>query len=223
MTVKVFKLCVCIPSGFEVKTDFALSLTHLCLHMSRTAVPGYTQTTLITANKRSSVLPALRESLIEDALRNECTHALFVDSDQCFPPDTVHRLAAHHKPVVGANIALKCLPSQPSARNSYTERKPVYSNGKTGLERVKYLGFGVTLLHLGIFARMQRPWFAFSWAKDVGHIGEDITFFDQLDKLGVPVYVDHDLSLQVGHCGDFMYTHEDIEVPLLKETCRGDV
>lgn len=213
MKSKVMKLAIGVPSGFEVATDFAISLAYMFMELTRRQIPGYMQTQLMMINKRSSLLPALREDIVDTAIKAGCSHLLFIDSDQTFPPDVVHRLAAHNKPVVGANIALKTLPSTPSARNSYSESQPVYSNEKTGLEQVQYLGFGLTLLHLGVFARIPRPWFQIGYKEGLGHIGEDIYFFDELRRLKVPVYVDHDVSNQVGHMGYYMYTHTDVEIP----------
>jgi hypothetical protein len=38
--------------------------------------------------------------------------------------------------------------------------------------------------------------------------GEDWNMCEALEKAGVPIYVDHDLSKRIGHVGTFKYTHE---------------
>jgi hypothetical protein len=206
-------VAICIPSGSLVHADFALSLALTMQFLCRERIPGYGNTKVTLLNKRSSILCASREQLAEDAIKFECTHMLFVDSDQCFPFYSLHQLAQHQKPVIGANIAVKMLPSSPSARNAIDRKDPVYSNGKEGLEIVKYLGFGLTLIDLAFLKTVPKPWFAIEYREGLGYVGEDLTFCDKVRAVGGQIWVDHDLSLEVGHIGDYSYGHDDIIFP----------
>jgi hypothetical protein len=38
--------------------------------------------------------------------------------------------------------------------------------------------------------------------------GEDWTFCEACDKLGIPLFIDHDLSREVGHVGNYEFTHD---------------
>lgn len=44
-------------------------------------------------------------------------------------------------------------------------------------------------------------------------VGEDWYFCEKLQAAGIPRYVDHSLSLEIGHKGDYIYEHSDIVRP----------
>lgn len=204
------RLAILLPSGSFVHADFMMSMTTLVQFLCRQQIPGYGGTSLAIFNKRSSLLPASREMLVDDAIKSQCSHALFIDSDQSFPQYALHQLVQHQKPVIGANVALKKLPSEPSARNSVTERKPVYSNGKEGIEEVQYLGFGLTLIDLVFIQTVPKPWFPIEYREGLGYVGEDLSFCEKVRAAGGSIWVDHDLSQQVLHMGDYPYGHDDV-------------
>jgi hypothetical protein len=82
----------------------------------------------------------------------------------------------------------------------------------TGLEEVRYLGLGVTLIETAAIKEIPEPWFDFEWGhnEQAGwHIArsEDVYFFDKLREHGVKCYLDHDLSKHVTHLGEFAYTN----------------
>lgn len=208
--MKTCNIALCVPSLNEVSMDFCFSLLNLGSHLGRFAIPGFQKTQLLFINKRTSILPAAREMLVEDAIKQGADFVIFLDSDQIFPYDTVHRLIVSGKRIIGANIATKTLPAAPSARNSWREAQPVFSTGKNGLERVKYIGFGVTMIETSVFKQLPKPWFDTMYIPDLGHVGEDLYFCEQAGKAGIPIYIDHDLSLLVGHVGRYVYTHADV-------------
>ena len=208
----MLKLALAIPSGHLWEADFALSVVQFTMAMGRVQVPGYKGQMLQVINKRTSLLPKSRSELLDDAIRVGCTHLLFVDSDQTFPPDIVHRLIKHNKPVIGCNIATKSVPSGPTARNfspTWSGGDMVFSNGKSGIEKVWRLGCGIMLIDLGVVQKVPKPWFGVEWHEGMNEfVGEDWFFCQQLEKAGVEIWVDHDVSLEVGHVGSFTFTHD---------------
>lgn len=213
----MFKLALAIPSGHTWEADFALSIVQLTMVMGRIQVPGYKGQMLQVINKRTSLLPKSRSELLDDALKCGCSHLLFVDSDQTFPGDLVHRMIKHKKPVIGCNIATKSVPSGPTARQ-YSKDWPggdqVYSNGKSGIEKVWRLGCGIMLIDLSVLKEVPKPWFGVEWNKEMNEfVGEDWFFCQQLEKAGVEIWVDHDVSLEVGHVGSFTFTHDYVGLP----------
>ena len=48
-----------------------------------------------------------RESVAKQALDNNCTHLLFVDSDMWFGPDVINKLLSHDVDIVGARYNKK--------------------------------------------------------------------------------------------------------------------
>lgn len=207
---KTLKVAICIPSSDMVSADFCFSYANFLAYIMRVPLPGVEATEYIYINKRSSLLCASREHMVEEALARGAEIVLMLDSDQTFPPDTFHRLFSRKCHIIGANIALKQIPSKPSARMAKGHKDYVYSTGKTGIQKVRFLGCGVTMVCALVFRKIPQPWFLPLYGKDTDYVGEDVAFFDRAQEHGFDLYVDHDLSLQVGHFGGYLYTHKDI-------------
>ena len=167
-----------------------------------------------------SMLHDLRTDLVRRAMVADATHMLFLDDDMQFPVDLLNRLLAHNKPVVGCNYSRRCIPPIPTSHG--LDDKPVYTRpDSTGLESVAHIGTGVMLIDMRVFEHLDAtlgleamPWFQFGWT-DLNHPdkpprpeGEDVYFCRKLRSAGVPLYVDHDVSKNVGHLGEWEYRNE---------------
>lgn len=196
-----------IPSHGHWSAHFGMSLLKACMY-TLTKAP----VALKIINKRGSILPALREGIVLDAIKMKADHLIFLDCDQTFPADAFVRLLAHKKSVVACNIVTKAIPANPTARrkikgNDYGE--PVYTDQiSSGLEKVWRVGCGIMLLDVKTLARLTTPRFAFVYKYDDQYLGEDWYLCEKLEAAGVSIYVDHDLSKQVGHVGDFEFVHD---------------
>lgn len=221
-----FRLAIAVPSGHLWEAEFGLSLLNMMLAMMTHTVPGYTQNVMKLLNKRTSLLPKSRQELIDDALHLECTHLLFVDSDQTFPSSLVHRLAKHGKNVIGCNIATKIQPSNPTARNynsNYWGGDVVFTKPESmGIEKVWRIGTGIMLVNLQVMKHIPKPWFQVTWVEEMNDfMGEDWFFCTKLEEAGVQLWIDHDVSKEVGHIGQYTYTMDDVgEVIVQEEAAR---
>ena len=132
------------------------------------------------------------------------------------------RLLGHSKPVVGANYPARASPSQPTAgRLAGGQRLPVPTSpaiaAQRPLEQVNSMGLGLCLVSAAALEQVRRhqgrdviaPVFQSTMIEEgpdrVNVVGEDVYFFDQLAAAGVPVFVDHLLSMEVGHIGEAEY------------------
>lgn len=207
-------LAICIPSMGEWKADFGYSLAQMVAHISCNLFDGRSRNCVVL-DKRTSLLARSRQECLEDALLHNCTHALFIDADQAFPQDTAHQLLKWNKPVVAANIAVKTMPSFPTARlrGATSFGIPLESRGKVGLEKVWRIGTGVMMIDLSILKDIEKPWFEVCYSKaNAQFIGEDWFFLGKVEKAGHDIYVDHDLSKHIGHTGNYVYTINNIPV-----------
>lgn len=221
---KELRLLIAVPSTQQWEADFGMSLVFMTNFLASHSVPGFASMTFRVHNKRGSILAQMRQSIIEDAIKNKATHVLFIDSDQTFPRDLVHRLIAHKKHIVAANIATKKIPPDPTARARGKEHfgELVYTTPEsTGLQEVWRVGTGVMLIDLNCFKRAELkegPWFSQHWNEETGHyVGEDWAFCERLEKAGVKIYIDHDVSKEVGHLGKLNYGHDMIEAVAMQE------
>jgi len=217
--MKENRVVVAIPSGDTWDARFAMSMVFMSCYVAANHHINGKTTHFHVHNKKGSILCAIRQGIIETAILNKATHVLFIDSDQTFPKDILNRLMAHNKPIVAVNIATKTFPSSSTARKKGKDIRgvPVYTHqDSTGVEEVWRVGTGIMLIDLKVFKREkmpEAPWFNMEWNPEVGHyMGEDWYFCKCLEEAGVPIYIDHDLSNEVGHMGKLEYTIDMVEM-----------
>lgn len=157
---------------------------------------GYARQTNVVCSRQDHIVKAIKEGY---------THFLSLDDDMTFPQLTATRMLEHGKPVVTVNYRKKTDERIECVCSDF-EGGFVSSQGKTGLERIRGFGMGVTLIDLKAIAHIPLPYFAIVWnTTSQSFIIEDTVFANVLDKHGVEVWCDHDLSRDVGHVGDYEF------------------
>jgi hypothetical protein len=218
-----------LPNGGRIKVGFAIpslggwnakfgvslvSMVKKTMLWRPEPEEGFESLQLATYSKEISMLVASRHQLVVAALKDECTHLLFLDSDMTFPSDTLIRLLRAKKEVVAANATSRAFPVRPIAHD--LNWKEVQSKKKDGLQKVQHVGCAVMLIDLSIMKKLQPPLFMMEWVPDLGdYCGEDIYFCAKLQEAGIDLWVDHTLSKQIGHEGRLVYGHGliGVEVP----------
>lgn len=177
------------PTRGEVLATFTTDLIGLLSHS-----PGTEWRSCI-----GSILSNNRTLLVHVAAEQKASHILFIDSDMRFPANTLNKLLAHKKDIIGAN-------NRQRNRDLWTARAKndwLDSTDKTGIEEVDSLGFGVILIDMNVFTGKLRsvPLDAFKMPfNDQGIFdGEDINFCREAKLAGFKIWVDHDLSKEVKH------------------------
>lgn len=186
---------VSVPATDNIKTETVGSLIDMVSYSLIKGIPA------IYNYAQGSQLDRMRNMLVEDALtaKHPATHVLFVDSDQTFPKDTLERLLAHDKDVIGAIITQK---HPPFRSNCCVDGLHLFTHGRSGIQKVDTIGTGLLLIKAEVFLNMPKPWFLFGWdAEKNTHRGEDVSFCDAVDE----VWADHDLSKEVMHLGGYKY------------------
>lgn len=161
-----------------------------------------------------------REKLADQALELGCDQLLWIDSDQRFPANALEILQARNVPVIGTNATTRREPILPTALNLSIKRdngepyqlwEKVESRGKAGIEQVTAVGFAVTLIDRSVFQKVPKPWFDIIWTDAGNVIGEDVAFCVKCLENDVPVHVDHELSMFIGHIGVKTYGWDDVK------------
>lgn len=119
----------------------------------------------------------------------------FIDSDQEFSPDTLLRLLAWKRPIVGALIAGRHSPF-PICAFLGMQSLPYETLLAEGLVEVDAVGTGFMLIDRAVFNRLKDPWF------EVGQVnseraGEDTYFCQKARAAGFSIAVD--CGAVVGH------------------------
>lgn len=186
---KLPRIAVCFPSSDTVQADFAISLSGLCLATRGVEV--------VVINPKSSIVAVARNNGVERAQKHAADYILFLDSDMTFPPDTLMRLLAHKKDIVGA---------------VYTKRLPPYEilgtpmpdahTDPAGLAEMQRLPTGCLMIAMKVFNTLPEPYFHFGINPVTRKLlGEDYAFCDDARNAGFTLWADMKLSQEIGHIG----------------------
>jgi len=215
------KILIAVPSMSHWLADFGTSLVSLVGYLAMNKVKGYGEVEFRVMNIKGSILPKSRLAALKAAKDTGCSHLLFIDSDHTFPPNLAHQLLSREKDVVAANCVTKTIPAMTTARLRGADKhgEVVFSDPEfDGLQRVWRVGTGVLLLSRKAFMQIPHSAFAMPYKEDEDtYQGEDWTMCEAMDALGIPIYVDHKASLQIGHVGQFNYTHDVVGQVVRKE------
>lgn len=150
---------------------------------------------------QSCDLSSSRMWLVKEAIKKGATHLLMVDSDMLFPPDTLKRLLAHNKAVIGVEYHKRKFPLQ-----TVTAYLDDVEKSETEPFTVKVAGTGVLLVDLSIFQnpKMGKNWFSFGRnAEGENTLGEDGWFCFTAQDAGYQIWVDP--TIKVLHLGEYGY------------------
>lgn len=207
-----YSIHVGIPSQESWYAEFGMSLAFmLTWSMKNRLVARSSSERVEVINFKGSILPNLREKIVDSAKERGATHLLFIDSDQTFPKDLIRRLLGWELPVVACNIVTKKVPCAPTARlkGDHIGGEILFSNNQEGIEQVWRIGTGIMLIDMEVFNILEPPYFPMYWDEEANQYrGEDWVFCEKLEEAGIPIFVDHTTSLRVGHCGLQIYTHD---------------
>lgn len=212
---KNLHVIVGVPSMQTLHTRSALCLQALMNYVLVAKVGDYKTQKARLSNARGSILANLRVDIVRSALEHKASHVLWLDSDQTYPKETLHRLIARDVDVVAANIATKRIPAQPTARrrpvgNEPNSGMPVYTDPDSPpMEKVWRVGTGVMLVKTRVYEKTGLNVFGQPWREDwQKYQGEDWSMCEAIENAGFDIWVDHELSRQVGHLGEYEYTHD---------------
>lgn len=223
------KVLIGYPSQDKVHVGFMNSICEMITAIH--TIPFPKQIGLISyqlMNARGSLLPKMRQDILDRAIRENFTHLLFVDSDQTFPKHILHRWLFLDKPIIAANVVTKEIPANPTARVFMDD--VLYGIATTkekadnkAVEQIDVIGTGVMLINIAAIKDIPRPHFSMVWDnKREQYIGEDWFFCSLLTKCNIPIYIDHAVSWAVGHLGQYKYTHELVALQQHAEGIRAD-
>lgn len=189
------KVAVAVPCLDMVAADFAFSLAAL---MSRRAYDPKLRKAADVAliHQSGSIIMDARNALVARAQEMNASHVLFLDSDMTFPPDTLDRLLAHHKPVVAATYVKRT--------GDHGMLGEPLMNEHFGLRPYRTIPLGCALINMNVFEKLPRPYFRYV-TTERGTISEDTWFCLQCEEAKVPIYVDPKLTAEVGHVGVKVY------------------
>jgi hypothetical protein len=207
-------VAVLIPANGFWRQEFGKSLAQMVAYEG-SRPDADTQVSIIC--RGGSMLASQRFYLLKEAIKAKATHALFLDSDMVFPRDTMKRLLKFDKPFVGANCTTRTMPVKPVAFDLNGKR--IDSRGKFGLQKVRFVGCAVAMINLDVVKPLQPPFFLQDWIPELQDTcGEDVYFCQKLAEAKVDMFVDHELSVKIGHVGYQICGHHMVADEVFQES-----
>jgi hypothetical protein len=206
------RVAICIPARGQMEVTTAFDLTRMAAYM---AVKKNIDLNVYTS--QGTLIFDQRNSLVHTAVVEKCDYILFIDADMRFPKTTLERLLAHNKDIIGVNATTRMMPPKPTARNIQINEDgsvdwlEVLSNKEKGIGKVDAIGCGVMLIKTSCLKSIPQPYFYFEQLLKGKLLGEDIYFCIKAKDAGIDTWVDHDLSMEIGHVGSYTYGWDDIK------------
>jgi len=147
-----------------------------------------------------------RSILAKLAREQGCTHLMYMDHDVVFPGDTIDKLLAHEKPVVGATYNMRGV-EPPSTcvvlLDEHGDKTPWEHLPKEPF-RCEALPGGAMLVRMDVFDKIDRPWFAIQ-EDETGELSmsEDVWFCNRVRAAGMEIWCDP--TIPTGHIGPKCY------------------
>ena len=196
---------VAVPCLDMVPADFAFSLCALLHHHGQRPKPK-----VQLAHRKGSLIMVARNDLVAAALALPATHILFLDSDMVFPPDTLDQLLAHHVPIVGATYPKRYPPHKLMGTYPASKGLPALTRGP--LVAMDYLPMGCMLIKCSVFERWGKPYFNYLQGDDTAANptrSEDVLFCNIARSAGNTIWLDTNLTNQIGHIGMQIFRPKD--------------
>lgn len=186
------RIALCLPVHNETKALYTASVLALVCH----TLAERPDIRIAPFMVRSSALVANRNSLVRDALKAGSDALLLTDVDHTFPKDALLRLVARNVDIVGVNYLRRDGHTKPVAEaNGHLVMTVPQSEA---MMKVDHTGLGFCLVRREVFETIGDPWFEGQY--------EDAAFFTKCREAGFDVWVDHELSREVGHIAETVLT-----------------
>jgi len=153
----------------------------------------------------SSIVANARNNCVGGAQRINADYIMFIDSDMIFPPNTIDRLLAHKKDIVGGTYVRRGPPF-----DNLGSSIPEHMDRQSGLVEMTHMPTGVLLIKTSVFDKFKRPYFRYSIDEDKEQIGgEDMLFSEMARERGFRIFCDLDLSSELRHIYTYMLSPVD--------------
>lgn len=200
------KVLIGLPTMGSVHTMLMLRILTWCIEAHQKGNIGIA----IYPTMGVSPVDNARNEIVEEFLKSDCSHLLFVDSDTIPPQNALERLLAINQDVVSAITPI--VENDENRKNDSNgfykkwncvglDNKHVEPN--KGVVPIQGCGSSCVLIKRKVFEKLEFPWYRFLYEDDNGKmqykdgrkviVGEDIYFTVKAVKAGFTAYADTNL------------------------------
>lgn len=154
---------ICLPSG---RTWEARTATFVAGMMTYSAMQGVQ---LGICNLESSMITKGRNDLVGKALEHGAEYIQWIDTDMVGPPDTLMRLLAHNKDIVGATYNKRVPPYETLGKLKGAPMS-IDEVAKGGLVEAEEMPGGCMLVKTDVYRRIRWPYYSecYEWEGETG-------------------------------------------------------
>jgi len=196
------KIMIGVPTAGYAKRDDFYDYFHMLQLPSNT----------MSAFARGQSPARNRNTIIEQALEQNCTHILFLDDDIAFQPDLLLRLLNHNKDIVCGLQYMRNYPHYPLIFDTVDEKGRCFhhflSDNESGLIEIVAAGLGCVLIKTSVFYELMNQKldidqhgiakrFIRLGELDSDHWCDDLGFWMKVRQAGFKLFCD--LDTLVGH------------------------
>ena len=189
---KPFRLLIAVLSTDYMHADFVKSLVNLTSHLQREGIAHKVE---IAAG---SLIYMARNRLACQAINEDYTHLLFLDSDMIFDESIVETLMFSGKDFVCGAFQSR---RTPYGSCVYKSLKPLERITEYGMEPFRIAGCGMacTMISSGILKEVQEQFTTCFQPEKFGGIdyGEDLAFCYRANRIGIEMW--YDPAARIGH------------------------
>ena len=192
------KIIIGIPTTGSIKSKTALSLLETIRQNKDLDIIPVFQHGGFVAENRAKIVGVAQMML--------ASHLFFVDHDVVFSADTLPRLLAHDKGIVGCMYNYRKLPLQTTTKFFNEKGETVNEIDKIPDElfEVAAFGMGCSLIKMSVFTSLEKPYFPMEQNEEGDRVlSEDVGFYEKARDKGYKVYCDP--TIKIGHIGDYIY------------------
>ena len=197
------KVAVAVPSlSGSWPFQFGECLANMVQHFQGSKYEGEHEIRVFSHSGR--VMPEVRHRLIGTSLGWGATHILMMTPEFTFPPDSIHRMLARGRAVVGINYLRDIGSCEYSAYTKEGEFKP--GPETPDIEELEGVAIGMVLFNTPIFDVLDLPFFISKQIGESPGFEEDfIPFWKQCKEKEIPCVIDHALSKEVKSYGELWH------------------
>lgn len=149
-----------------------------------------------------------RNEIVEEFMKSDCTHLLFIDADTIPPPDAIQKLLAADKEIISGITPIVEYDEKRKGNDSNgfykkwncVDMKQKYVTPNSGTVPIKSCGSSCILIKREVFEKIEKPYYRFLYQDDNGKeilVSEDVHFIVKAAGKGIQAYAD--TSVICGH------------------------
>ena len=195
MAGEPLKVAVLVPSFTGTwPFQFGECLANMVKHFQGSEYDGEHEIRVFAQGGR--IVPEIRHRLIGLAIDWGATHVLMITPEFTFPEDSIHRMLARGRAIVGVNYLRSIVPGKYSAYRNGNTVVPDHVSPET--EEVDGVAVGMVLFNMPVFDVLDLPFFINEQIGETPGFHEDhVPFWKQCKEKEIPCVIDHVLSKEV--------------------------